>query len=126
MKTKDFFTTEFYKNPDLTLDVLNQLIQQKQVADIEMYDSGTFFYMCVHDNDESRSLLSQVISDFDAYKGYNDECFACKCSEFLIVLCALHDEHSSFFRSFEGCKEIKWDREAGAFLFAEDMPSKFE
>lgn len=126
MERKDFFTQTFYENPEITLDIFNQLIQQKQVADIEMYDSGTFLYMCVHDNDKTKQLLSQVISDIETYKTYNNDCFVCKCSEYLIVLCALHEEHTRFFRNHEGYKEIKWNKETGTFLFEEDMPSLFE
>ncbi|MDD3037930.1 hypothetical protein [Bacteroides sp.] len=126
MERKDFFTPAFYENPELALDILNQLVLQKLVADIDMYSSGTFLNMSVHDNTESRSLLSKVISDLDAYKEYNNECFTCKCSEHLIVLCALYDEHTSAFRNCEGCKEIEWDCNAGEFLFAENFPAKFD
>ena len=43
-----------------------------------------------------------------------------------IGLCALQDEHDHFFRDFEGNKEIRWNNDAKAFVFAEDMPSKFD
>lgn len=29
METKDFFTTEFYEQPELTLEVLNRLVEGK-------------------------------------------------------------------------------------------------
>lgn len=126
METRNFLQPEFYKNPELTLKVLNELIQQKQVEDKEMYEKGTFLYMGVYDNKRSRSILSQVISDFDAYKEYNDECSLFKSSEQLIVLCALHEEHRCFFKYFDGCKEIKYNHETGLFLFEEDMPPRVE
>ena len=125
MKTKDFFTTEFYENPELTLNVLNQLVSQKQVADNDMYQNGEFLYMEVYENEDTKKILSSVISDLEAYKDYNNESFVSD-ETTQIGLCALQDEHSSYFRSFEGDKEIKWDAEINEFVFGEDAPSIFE
>lgn len=61
MKTKDFFTDEFYKNPYLTVSVLNELVQAKQVADQEMYQSGTFLFMEVFNNEQTQKILSRVV-----------------------------------------------------------------
>ena len=125
METKQFFTTEFYKDPQLTLDVMNKLVGSKQVADKEMYQDGTFLYMEVFENDTTKEILSPVISDLEAYKAFNNEGFVSdETTE--IGLCALQDEHSRFFRDFEGDKEIRWNHEAEAFVFAEDMPQKID
>lgn len=124
MKTKDFFTTEFYENPELTLDVLNQLVQQNQVAYQEMYQSGEFLFMEVFENEDTKQILSSIISDLEAYKTYNNENFVSD-GNTQIGLCALQDEHSHFFRDCEGYKEIRWDNEAEVFFFTEDMLPKF-
>lgn len=116
MTTKTFFTPAFYENPNLTLDILNQLFNTKQVADHDMYKSGTFLYMEVYENEQTKELLSKVISDLEAYKAYNAECFVSdETTE--IGLCALQNEHH---RHFGYSKEIKWDAEIEEFFFAED------
>lgn len=118
MERKNFFTTEFYENPELTLDALNQLLQTKQVADKDMYQNGTFLYMEVFENDKTKEILSPVISDLEAYKVYNNEGFVSdETTE--IGLCALQDEHQRVF--YHDGKEIKWDADAERFVFGEDL-----
>jgi hypothetical protein len=124
MNKKVFFTSEFYENPKQTLDVLNQLVQQKQVAKKDMYQSGEFLYMEAFENEETKKLLSSVISDIEAYKAYNNDSYISdETTE--IGLCALQDDHRSFFRNQEGDKEIRWNNDAEGFVFNENMPSKF-
>ena len=125
MKRKDFFTPDFYENPEQTLDVLNQLVNQKQVSDADMYQRGEFLFMEVFENEETKKILSSVISDLDAYKIYNNENYASDQAT-QIGLCALHDEHNSIFRYHEGFKGIKWNSDAEEFAFAENMPSNFD
>lgn len=125
METKNFFTTKFYENPELTLNVLNQLVQEKQVVYQDMYEAGEFLYMEVYENEDTKKILSPVISDLEAYKAYNNECYVSN-ETTQIGLCALQDEHDHFFRDFKGNKEIRWNNDAKAFVFAEDMPSKFD
>lgn len=124
MERKDFFTPEFYENPELALDILNQLVQQKQVADQDMYQSGEFLFMEVYENEDTKKILSPVISDLEAYKVYNNESFVSD-ETTQIGLCALQDEHSRFFRDVEGYKEIRWNAVVREFVFAEDMPPRF-
>lgn len=125
METKNFFTTEFYRNPELTLEVLNLLVEGKHVVCQDMYEGGEFLYMEVYENEDTKKILSSVISDLEAYKAYNNECFISG-ETTQIGLCALQDEHDYFFRDFKENKEIRWNNDAKAFIFAEDMPSKFD
>lgn len=118
METKNFFTTEFYKDPKLTLDVMNKLVESKQVADRDMYSSGSFLFMEVFENETTKEILSPVISDLEAYKAYNNECFVSdETTE--IGICALMDEHQRMF--YRDGKEIRWDAEAEYFVFEEDL-----
>lgn len=118
MKTKEFFTPEFASNPQLALDVLNKLVKDGHVADQDMYQSGTFLFMEVFENDQTKKILSQVISDMEAYKKYNNESFVSDEST-EIGLCALQDEHRKLF--YKDGKEIKWDDESVEFVFDEDF-----
>lgn len=118
MGTKQFFTTEFYKDPQLTLDVMNKLVVSRQIADKDMYQDGTFLYMEVFENDTTKEILSPVISDLEAYKAFNNEGFVSdETTE--IGLCALQDEHRKIF--YHDGKEIKWDANAECFVFEEDL-----
>lgn len=119
------FTEDFYKNPNLAKDVLNRLVNEKQVSNMDMYKSGTFLYMDVYDNDKAKEILSSVICDMNAYKKYNGESFVSD-EKTQIGLCALQDEHGRFFHDLEGDKEIKWDAELEEFVFAEDIPFSFD
>lgn len=122
MKRTDFFTTDFYENPELTLEVLNKLVDSNLVADWDMYHSGTLLFMEVFESEKTKELLSKVISNLDIYKAYNNERYVSdETTE--IGLCALYDEHTDTFKFSEGNKEIKWDKEAERFLFAEDFTS---
>ena len=124
METKNFFTTEFYEIPELTLEVFNRLVEGKHVADQDMYQNGEFLYMEVYENEDTKKILSSVISDLEAYKTYENESFISdEMTE--IGLCALQDEHSRFFRNVEGYKEIRWNHVVREFVFAEDMPERF-
>lgn len=124
MKRKDFFTNEFYENSELTLSVLNQLVNQDHVADQDMYQNGEFLYMEVYENEITKKILSSVISDLEAYKAYNNESFVSD-ETTQIGLCALQDEHSKFFRNAEGYKEIRWNAVVREFVHEEDMPINF-
>ena len=118
METKNFFTTDFYSDPQLTLDVMNKLVESKQVADKDMYQDGTFLFMEVFENDTTKEILSPVISDLEAYKAYNNESFVSDATT-EIGLCALQDEHRRIF--YPDGKEIKWDADAECFVFEEDL-----
>lgn len=120
MKKKYFFTEEFYLKPQLTLDVMNELVKKGQVADQDMYQSGTFLFMEVFENETTKKILSSVISDLEAYKKYNNENYASDEST-EIGLCALHDEHTVAFRWDQGDKCIKWDAGIKEFVFNEDF-----
>lgn len=124
MEKKTFFSEDFYNSPQLTLDILNELVSKNQVADRDMYSSGEFLYMEVYENEETKNILSAVISDLEAYKAYNNENYVSDATT-QIGLCALQDEHNMFFRFFEGDKEIKWDAKIENFVFSEDMPPRF-
>ena len=118
MERKDFFTQEFYENPNLTLDIMNQLVEGDHVADMDMYQSGTFLFMEVYDNDETKKILAPVISDLETYKEYNNKnYFSDETTQ--IGLCALFDEHSDVF--FKQGKEIMWDNDCRQFVFQDDF-----
>lgn len=125
METKNFFTTEFYENPELTLEVLNRLVEGKHVANQDMYQNGEFLFMEVYENEDTKKILSSVILNLEAYKAYNNENFVSDGTT-QIGLCALQNEHNRFFRSLEGDKEIRWYSEERTFVFSEDMPSRFD
>ncbi|RHL10418.1 MULTISPECIES: hypothetical protein [Bacteroides] len=125
METKKLFTVDFYEKPELTLEALNWLVEGKHVAAQDMYEGGEFLYMEVCENKEVKNILSSVISDLESYKAYNNEYFV-SFETTQIGLCALVDEYNHFFRDFEGNKEIRWNNDAKAFVFAENMPSKFD
>ena len=117
METKNFFTADFYENPQLTLDIFNQLLTGGYVAYKDMYESGRFLFMDVFNNDKTKHILSQVISDLEAYKLYDKEGWLASAAATEISLCGLHDEHCRTF-SLAG-KEIKWDAEVESFVFDE-------
>lgn len=125
METKTFFTVEFYEKPELTLEALDRLVEGKHVASQDMYEGGEFLYMEVYENEDTKQILSPVISDLEAYKAYNNEYFVSD-ETTQIGLCALVDEYDHSFRDFEGNKEIRWNKDVKAFVFAENMPSKFD
>lgn len=122
MEKRPFFTEAFYTNPQLTLDVLNKLVEDNLVADKDMYQSGTFLFMEVFENENVNRILAEVISDMDAYKKYNNEGWVSDEST-EIGLCALQDEHRKFF--YHDGKEIKWDHEREIFLFENDMNADY-
>lgn len=105
MEKRPFFTEAFYTDPQLTLDVLNKLVEDNLVADKDMYQSGTFLFMEVFENENANRILAEVISDMDAYKKYNNEGWVSDEST-EIGLCALQDEHRKLF--YHDGKEIKW------------------
>lgn len=117
-KKQPFYTEAFYANPQLTLDILNKLVEDGHVADKDMYQSGTFLFMDVFENDETKKILSAVISDLEAYKKHNNEGWVSDEST-EIGICALQDDHRSCFY-FDG-KEIKWDHDRDMFVFENDL-----
>ncbi|MDY3362593.1 hypothetical protein PG623_01120 [Riemerella anatipestifer] len=118
---QDFLTTEFYENPNVTLEVLNQLVKEDLVADMDMYQDGDFLFMEVYDNEKSRDILKKVISDFDEYITYNNSRYASDDST-PIGISALHDAHT---KSFERDDEIVWDSENECFVFRGTMENEF-
>lgn len=119
METKVFLTQEFYTDPQLTLDIFNQLVEKKQVASIDMYKSGTFRFFEVYENEETKSILAPIIADLDAYKAYNNENYTYN-ELTQINLGALQDEHTSAFKHLPGYKSISWSYEYDEFVFEED------
>ena len=119
METKDFLTQEFYNDPQLTLDIFNQLLAKDQVKSIDMYSSGTFLYLECFENEETKVILSSIISDLEAYKSYNNESYVSDDTT-QIGLCALQYEHESAFKSLPGYKAISWSHEYEEFVFEED------
>ena len=118
MERKDFFTQEFYENPNLTLDIMNQLVEGYHVAGMDMYQSGTFLFMEVYENDDTKKILAPVISVLETYKEYNNKNYASD-EPTQIGLCALFDEHSGVF--FKKGKEIMWDKDCRQFVFQDDF-----
>lgn len=122
MKEKELFLTDaFYADANLTLDILNELIDKNQVADYEMYQNGTFLWMEVFENEITKKILSPIISDFEAYKLYNADNFSTD-DETEIGLSPLQTLHRNQFGNY---KEIKWDEKKSRFLFWENLPDKF-
>lgn len=118
MKREKFFRQDFYERPELTLNILNELVETKQVAVMDMYSSGEFLYMCVYENDKTKKLLSQVISNMGAYKKYSATHFV-EYAPKDISLCALEYHHEHVF--WRTGKTIMWDEELRKFVFDEDF-----
>jgi hypothetical protein len=114
-KTYSFLTDEFFNHSYTTIDVLNKLIESEDnlVADRDMYQSGAFLFMEVFDNDKSRKILEIIISDFDAYKKFNNERYASD-EDTQIGISALQDIHLSYHGHED---EIMWDHENECFEF---------
>lgn len=111
---KEFYTADFYKSTQTTLKVLNALVQSCQLRSMEMYRNGEFLYMDVYDDAHTREVLSSVISDFNAYKVYNNEKFIASIHT-RIGLCALVDDFEMFFE-----QKIRWDYDAEHFFIHEE------
>lgn len=112
---KEFYTADFYKSPQTTLKVLNALVQSGyQLRAWDMYRNGDFLYMAVYDDYYTREVLSPVISDFKAYKVYNNDKFIAPIATW-IHLCALVDDFEMFFE-----QKIRWDYDAGQFFIPEE------
>ncbi|MCX4334717.1 MAG: hypothetical protein OSJ55_07540 [Bacteroidales bacterium] len=111
---KKFYTDDFYKKSDKTLDVLNTIVQSCQVGSMDMYSNGEFLYMDVYDDVHTREVLSPVISDFNAYKVYNNYKFIASIDT-RIGLCALVDDFEMFFD-----QKIRWDYDDEQFFITEE------
>ncbi len=110
---KEFYTDDFYEKSDKTLDVLNTIVQSCQMHSMEMYRNGEFLYMDAYDDAHTREVLSPVISDFNAYKVYNNNKFIAPINT-RIGLCALVDDFETFFG-----KKIIWDYDNEHFFYSE-------
>lgn len=112
---KEFYTDDFYKSTQTTLKVLNTLVQSRyQLRAWDMYRNGDFLIMAVYDNYYTREVLSAVILDFNAYKGYHREKFITPIATW-IYLCALVDDFEMFFE-----QKIRWDYDTGQFFISEE------
>lgn len=107
----NIFTTSFYENECLTLDVLNKLKNPEYIVYFHMCESGEFLIMDIVRNKETESILSEVISDINAYIAYNNEKYYC--NEDGISLAALCDAHAKAHKG----DYIFWDRECETFYF---------
>ena len=99
METPDFLTEKFFESSLTVFHLVNKLVDNKHVADREMYQSGEVLFIEVYETDETKSILSEVISDLQAYKEYNAKCFisADEPETPTIVLMALLDLHEKQF-----------------------------
>lgn len=111
---KEFYTADFYKSTQTTLKALNTIVQSCQMLSMEMYRNGEFLYMDAYDDAHTREVLSPVISDFNAYKIYNNNKFIASIDT-RIGLCALVDDFEMFFE-----QKIRWDYDTGQFFIPEE------
>ena len=118
--TKVFFADNFYSNPQIVLDTINKLLKNSHVADQEIYQDKAYLFMEVFENEETKKILSSVISDLDAYKKYNNQNYACDEST-EIGLCALQSEYNKLhiYGDSELC--LKYDLKNKIFVFARDL-----
>ena len=108
-----FLTEKFYANPNYTLDILNKLNTSKFVKERDMYSKGEFLIFEVLRNEETEKIISNVISDLDAYSEQNKKDFTYNGNELDFSL--LVEEYKSVFDSDY---EIMWDAENDDFCFA--------
>jgi hypothetical protein len=88
-KVKEVFKPEYFQDPDLTIKVLNNLYKNAECITVfDMYDSGDYMFMEVHDTAEVRNELSQIIADIDRYKSLNLEKYIGEESEIGLSLLA--------------------------------------
>lgn len=118
-----FMTEAFYADEELTLTIFNTLYNKGHVVTSDTYDSGEILYLDVKDNDETRALLSQVISNFPEYIAYNAKSYFVTYVN-NIGLCSLQDIHAEHF----GIPfMIIWDDLRNQFKFyEEDFPFKLK
>ena len=110
-----FFTDEFYFSPESVLNMINEIHSKNLIADRDTYQDGTTLFMELYDKDETRKILSKVISDLDAYIAFNNEHFFVS-DPSQIYLNALIDEHNSWYHI---SKEIRWTDEDDSYVFLE-------
>lgn len=113
---QSYFTEDFYKNPNLTLDALNQLKSSKFVKELDMYGSGEFLIFEVLHNTETEMIISKIISDLTAYSLQNQKDYTYQGNG--IDFSLLVDEYKSVFDSEY---EIMWDAEDHTFCFASSL-----
>lgn len=71
MKSKLPFLKElFYKDSGWLLLALNRLLKEGLVTINDHYGDGDFLFMRVKWNDQSKTILSEVIDDFEGYNGF--------------------------------------------------------
>lgn len=103
---KDFLSADFYEYETSVLTVFNQLLETKSMK-MDHYTSGEFLSAWVPDNDRNRQILSQVITNFDEYKIYNETIIGLNKKE-EIQLSGLQELHRNHFGAGD---EIMWDKE---------------
>lgn len=109
MKKYPFLTDKFYSSTFETLSVFNAILKSKLDDDKDMYTSGTYLSMGVKDCEQSRIILSKLISDFPAYEELNKSRGYAPLS--LNTLQEIHLE------TFGPGDEIMWDSEREEFEF---------
>lgn len=120
---KQFFTDEFYSNPELTLDIMNKLLDEEYLDSKDMYESGSFLMMDVKDTEETRQILAPIISNMESYIQYNNNGWLTPKDEEIIGLSGLHDEHYKV--NHRDGNEIMWCKDREQFLFACDLEYDF-
>ena len=113
---QSYFTEKFYQDPNITLDMLNQLKSSKFVKELDMYGSGEFLIFEVLHNAETEKIVSKAISNLSAYSVQNQKDYTYKGSDLDFSL--LVDEYKSVFDSEY---EIMWDAENNTFCFASSL-----
>lgn len=96
----DFLTDLFYESPVITLDVFNKLNNHEHIFNQDNYGSGTYLTLSINDNEKTREILSNVISDFDAYISFCSAKFD-DVEEGEILLDALQSIHKEYFEEGE-------------------------
>jgi len=120
MKKENYLTEEFYNDPFLALNILNNLISSDDFeTEKDMYGNGEFLFMSVSDNDATRKILSPVINDFEAYKNKENLDYVGNLKG-KIGLCFLQYIHKNHF---DWDNEIVWNEDSEKFNSRGELPS---
>lgn len=118
MKKQNFLTEEFYSDTCEALIVFNEIVSNKEmISEFDMYQSGEFLILTVHNTDSVRCALDRLISDYEAYREYNNSNFNTT-DETVINLCGLQQLHREYYGHKD---EIWYDEINDNFTTAEAM-----
>jgi hypothetical protein len=119
MRKIEFFTEEFYTQPNLIINVLNKCLEKnfKHVNDYDTYESGEILIWEIAENERTLEILKPVISDIEAYKKQYKEDYGTD-ADTQIGLSLLADSFSQYHKYGE--LEIRYDKARKKFMHHKD------